>query len=230
MTSRVWELIAADRPAVGTYATLQDTAVVMMLAAAGLDFVRFDPLNHDYCGRFPDLMAAAHEAGLTVWVRVANDPQQVATAAALGVDIVTIPEVHSPSEVVAALDAAREVVPEGSAFAIGGQIEDATGLAAREAIVATDGLRVVHSGRNDLARSLGVPGEPFHPAVLAAEELVVEAAMSAGKQVSLHHPLTEDGIRRARIWWERGARIFTFDTDRAMLARNLEAIAEALAG
>jgi hypothetical protein len=53
--------------------------------------------------------------------------------------------------------------------------------------------------------------------------------MSAGKQVSLHHPLTEDGIRRARRWQHRGARIFSFDTDRALLARDLEAMAAAIA-
>lgn len=229
MTSRVWDRVEAGRPAVGTYVTLRDRAVVTMLAEAGLDFVRFDPHNYDYRGLLPELMAVAHEAGLTVWVRVDNEPQQVADAAALGADIVTIPDVHSSADVVSAVEAACNVVPKGGAFAMGGQIEDATGLAAREAIVATDGLRVVHSGRNDLALSLGVPGEPFHPDVLAAEELVVEAAMSAGKQVSLHHPLTDDGIRRAGVWRERGVRIFSFDTDRALLGRNLAAMAEAIA-
>jgi hypothetical protein len=59
--------------------------------------------------------------------------------------------------------------------------------------------------------------------VLDAEKRIVEAALEAGKQVSLLHPLTPDGIERTLRWIEQGVRILTVDSDYRVLMREYAA-------
>jgi 2-keto-3-deoxy-L-rhamnonate aldolase RhmA len=82
------------------------------------------------------------------------------------------------------------------------QIETKAGLAAAGAIAAVDGVDVVFVGVGDLAMSLGHPGEPDHPTVLAACSDILEATLAAGKvpgifaystELARHH--ADEGFR-----------------------------------
>ena len=52
---------------------------------------------------------------------------------------------------------------------------------------------------------------------------IVEAALAAGKQVSLLHPLTDDGLARMEAWMKQGVNIMTVDSDYRVLIREYSA-------
>jgi 2-keto-3-deoxy-L-rhamnonate aldolase RhmA len=99
------------------------------------------------------------------------------------------------------------------------QIEDVEGLANCKEIVNVAGIDIVQTGRNDLALSLGVPGETDHPKVREAEKRIIGTTLEAGKQVSLMVRLTNQELDEARQWVEQGVRILTIDSDYQVLIR-----------
>lgn len=202
--------------AVGTYLTVDDAGLAESAAVAGLDFVRLDPLNH----RYADVAALASRiagAGAVPWARIGNDPDAVRAVLAAGVLVVTVPEVATVDDAWRVASGAEQARRQG--VLVGGQIESVEGVEHCEAIIGSGLLDVIHTGRNDLSSSMGLPGRPWHEEVLAAEERVVETALAAGLLVSLHHPLDDRGIDRARWWRGRGVQVFSFDTDRRILVR-----------
>jgi len=88
-------------------------------------------------------------------------------------------------------------------------------------IIAVEGVDIIHTGRTDIARAIGVPGEQFHPRVLEVERRIVEATLEAGKQASLLYPLTEQGMELAADLIQLGVRIFALDMDYRVLHRAL---------
>lgn len=63
------------------------------------------------------------------------------------------------------------------------QIETASGLKNARAIAETDGVDAVFVGTSDLAAALGHIGQPNHPEVVEAVELVVQVAADVGKPI-----------------------------------------------
>jgi len=108
------------------------------------------------------------------------------------------------------------------------QIEGRDGLDNYKEIIAVDGVGCVQTGRGDLSLALGVPGDEFNPRVLEAEKRLVLTALEAGKQVSLVHPLTSEGIERMQQWKRQGVQIHTVDADFRVLLREYEAGLKAL--
>lgn len=247
--NRVKSLYESGELALGTYITVPAARVVEALAAAGLDFLRIDaykfPWDYTTMG---DIVRTTRLRGLTPWARVRNDAWEIGRMLDLGVHALTVPGVSSAAEARAITTAAlnpprgqREPsTPEGfasyeeydewaaSELIIGCQIETPEGIANFREIISTPDVAVIHTGRNDIAAALGVPGEQFHPRVLEVERQVVEATLDAGKQPALMYPLTDDGIDRAQHWIERGVRVFALDTDSRVLQRAFTAGAGAL--
>ena len=93
------------------------------------------------------------------------------------------------------------------------QIEGTEGIQNYKEIVKVEGIGCIQTGRNDISRALGVPGEQFHPRVLEMEKRIVDAALEAGKQFWLVHPANDDGIERITRWIEQGVIIHTVETD-----------------
>jgi 4-hydroxy-2-oxoheptanedioate aldolase len=177
-------------------------------------------------------------------VRVANDPVAILSVLEQGAMALTVPDVES-AEMARAVVKASRYPPRGKReisrptrmigepndayfrwadeeLVVSIQIESQAGLDQLDQIVAVDGLDMVQSGRQDLALSLGVPGQPSHPKVVAAEERIVEAAWRAGKWVSLHFPPAPDALERARAWAERGAQCITIGGDVQILFAALK--------
>ena len=63
-------------------------------------------------------------------------------------------------------------------------IETKDGLENIDEIMAVDGIDAFASGSNDLAQSMGLPGQPDHPDVKAAEAAVVDRIHAAGRKTS----------------------------------------------
>ena len=64
------------------------------------------------------------------------------------------------------------------------QLETATAFANLDAILEVDGIDAFAWGSNDLAQSMGLPGQPDHPDVKAAEASVQERIHAAGRKMS----------------------------------------------
>ena len=101
------------------------------------------------------------------------------------------------------------------------QVETGAALAELEAIAAVDGVDGVFIGPADLAASLGHPGAPGHPEVVAAIEDAIRRVTRAGKPAGV---LTlDEGFARRCI--EMGTRFTAVGIDAALLARGAEALA-----
>jgi len=64
------------------------------------------------------------------------------------------------------------------------QLETATAFANLDEILEVDGIDAFAWGSNDLAQSMGFPGQPDHPEVKAAEASVEERIHAAGRKMS----------------------------------------------
>ena len=64
------------------------------------------------------------------------------------------------------------------------QLETATAFSNLDAILEVDGVDAFAWGSNDLAQSMGYPGQPDHPEVKAAEASVQERIHAAGRNMS----------------------------------------------
>jgi 4-hydroxy-2-oxoheptanedioate aldolase len=241
----------AGRAAYGIYVTQPAPALVEIAAQAGLDFVRIDAYHGTMGAETTDsLIRAAYASGITPTVRVANDPVQILSVLEQGAMAITVPDVESAEAARAIVQASRypprgrrEISrptrmigePNESYFrwadeelVVSVQIESRAGLDALEEIATVDGLDMLQSGRQDLALSLGVPGQPSHPKVLEAEERIVEAAWKAGKWASLHFPPAPDAIDRARAMAARGVQVITIGGDVQILFAALKERLEAV--
>jgi 4-hydroxy-2-oxoheptanedioate aldolase len=244
--NRVKQLYRAGKSSFGTYVTFPTAAIVEVAALSGFDFVRFDPYHLHYNPETLENMArTAYAHNVTPWARCRNDPWTIMMTLDAGVQAISIPNTGSAAEARAAVAAAfyppkgeREMsrplrlrglsAPDYLEWAaneliLSCQIEGRDGIDNYREIVKVEGVDCIQTGRGDLSLALGVPGEESHPKVLEAEERIVEAALEAGKQVSLLHSLTPEGIERTQYWIGKGVRILTVDSDYRVLMREYAA-------
>tara|TARA_Y100001934_G_scaffold25637_1_gene28415 strand:+ start:217 stop:978 length:762 start_codon:yes stop_codon:yes gene_type:complete len=94
------------------------------------------------------------------------------------------------------------------------QIETTEGLANLDAIVQTPDVDIIFIGPNDLANSLGHPGNIPHPDVQAAMDKIAAATLNAGKILGLMIYNSEG----ARQWRDKGARFISVPFESVMTA------------
>lgn len=251
--NRVKQLYGEGKTSFGIYVTLPTTAIVEVAALSGLDFVRFDAYHIPFNAEtLADMVRTAYAHGLTPWVRCKNDPWTIMTTLDMGVQAITIPNCGSAAEARAAVAATyyppkgeREMsrplrfrnlsAPEYIEWAaneviLSIQIEGREGVENYAEMVKLDGVDVIQTGRGDLSLALGVPGEEFHPKVVDVEKRIVAAALDAGKQVSLVHPMSDEGFERMARWMEQGVNIITLESDYRALTRIYSAGVKRLKG
>jgi len=90
-------------------------------------------------------------------------------------------------------------------IALIGQIESKAGLDNLAAILTVPGLDMIATGRNDLSQALGVPGQNTHPTVLAAEDLIIQKTLAAGKQPTI----LVKNTKRLQELYNKGVRCFS---------------------
>ena len=121
-------------------------------------------------------------------------------------------------------DAAAELNAANDDVVVFVQIETSRGLDQVEQIAAVDGIDVLWVGDNDLAASLGVPGDFQHPTYLAALDRVAAAAAAAGKTAGF----TTADPAVAEDMLNRGYRVLAFGNDvkvfQAALREGIDAL------
>ncbi len=231
------------RLCLGTCITFGDPTVTETLAH-GLDFVWVDaehnPLTLE---QIQGHILAAKGTGATLLVRVPwNDPVLIKPVLDMGAAGIIVPLVRTADDVRRAVAACR-YPPEGirgygprrpsNYGRLGGpefirrqneavltiaQIEHIEAVNNLDAILAVPGLTTLLIGPNDLAGSMGHPGEPRHPEVLGAIDLVLARAAKAGMPVGL----AAGGEAEEFLHWAtKGVRWLTIGSDFWLMVRAL---------
>jgi 2-keto-3-deoxy-L-rhamnonate aldolase RhmA len=114
------------------------------------------------------------------------------------------------------------------------QLESPGALENYREIVKVDGADIIQFGKHGFAAALGISmdlagyGPTMDPRLEDYEKRVVFAALEAGKQVSLVHSLTPEGIERTLRWIEQGVYVMCMDSDWIILNRDYSNALKAL--
>ena len=226
---------------VASFVLLPRVEVVECLAYAGFDGVIID-LEHGpiAVGDLPPLVAAGQAAGMFVLVRLAEESVSVLGAVLdTGVDGIVLPHVSTVEDARAAVELGR-YPPDGSrslnpyvraahyladdsftdrandTTAVMVMVEGKDGIAALPEIATVPGLDAVFVGPVDLSASLGVPGQPEHPAVIATVADTLRTAADLGVGTAIYCPTP----RAANRWLRTGVRLAVLSADIAMASRG----------
>jgi 2-keto-3-deoxy-L-rhamnonate aldolase RhmA len=106
-----------------------------------------------------------------------------------------------------------------------GLFEDAAGIDQIDQIFAVEGLDALAVGPNDLAFSMGLAAQPWHPEVQRVVDRVIEASRRAGKATGL----PAGDLEQARSHLARGCRIVSVGVG-ALLTPSAKAFMGAIGG
>jgi len=238
--------ILSGRHQVGLWCMIPDSFVTEALAGAGFDWMLLDTEHSpaDVLTVLPQLQAAAAYDVSAVVRPAANDPVLIKRLLDGGAQSLLIPYVQSVAEAEAAVAAVR-YPPEGIRGVAGltrasrfgrvpgyakraaeeicllVQVETRKSLDVIEDIAAVDGVDGIFIGPGDLSASLGHPGEPFHPEVVAAVEGAISRVTAAGKPAGV---LTYD-LDFARRCMALGTLFTAVGADLAILVRGVDRLA-----
>ncbi|RPI44252.1 MAG: 2,4-dihydroxyhept-2-ene-1,7-dioic acid aldolase [Betaproteobacteria bacterium] len=167
--------------------------------------------------RVEELGRAARAGGMTSILRPwSTDPGLVTRYLDCGVGGIQFPHVDDAAAARAAVETVR--CARGARFEetlVAVMVESAHAVQRIESIAAVPGVDVVVIGLADLARSLGHPGTPDHPAVHGAVDRIIAACVGAGAVAGFNLHNWEGGPRLQA----KGVRWFTLHA-RTMLARG----------
>jgi 4-hydroxy-2-oxoheptanedioate aldolase len=213
MTSRphaIKHAIASQGRARGVHMTFAAPSVIELVALLDVDFIYIDGEHGRF--DWADIEAAciaAERHGMTPVARVPDG--QVATVTRFmdrGVKGIIVPHVNSADEARAVVDAAyygplgnrsfggsrplfvygtlddpSHLEQANAGMSVSIMIETREALDAAHEIAAVEGVDYLSFGMMDLAQSLGHPGNPRHPDVVAAVAEASERIRAAGKPV-----------------------------------------------
>lgn len=195
----------------GLFVMIPSPAVVEMVGYAGFDFAILDT-EHGAAGTemLEHQLRAADACGLPALVRTVNpDAGEILRAMEAGACGVLVPHVMTAEGAAAIVSAAHypplgargmattsragrhgtttvashlEQAKERTIVMV--QIEDVAALPNVPAIARTPNIDAVFIGPADLAISMGYPGEPNHPKVVAAIQKIVQEVRDAGQVVA----------------------------------------------
>lgn len=199
--------LRANEPVIGVFMPLPSPQMVEVSAAAGFDFVLIDNEHGPLAAETAYAMVLAAEAsGITPIARVGNrDKQEVLKYLDIGAQGIMSPQIHTAASAEDAV-AATKFVPRGTRGLAGGrafgfgvgmsateaakrindemltliQFEHIDAMDELEEIVRTPDLDVLFVGPNDLAQSMGFPGEPDRSEVTEVADRAVAIAKAAG--------------------------------------------------
>lgn len=206
-TNAVREKLDAGQTVIGCFLPALGPEWVEIVALSGFDFVLLDN-EHGWltaAETYP-LVLAAEANGIEAFTRVGlKDKQEVLKFLDLGVSGVMFPQINSAAEAEAMVAGAKyatrgtrglaggrqfqfgitrpapEVVPDLDQRTLTiVQFEHVDTLNELDAILETPDLDVLFVGPNDLAQSLGLPGQPNHPDVTRVGDEVVARCRARG--------------------------------------------------
>lgn len=167
---------------------------------------------------------AARAAGLTVLLRTESaDPAIVIRYLDCRIDALIVPQVESAAACAALAALADVHAATAPRTALVAQIESVAGHAALDDIATAPGIDAILIGPNDLAASMGRPGQPNDPQVQAAVTDIADRLVALGRPFGL--PVDPGS---AGPWARRGARLFYLSMPQLM-GLGLAAIRKAVA-
>lgn len=243
--------IAAGKQQIGLWCTLPSAYTAEALATCGFDWILFDT-EHSPADPITvlDQLQAVAPYPVSPLVRVAsNNAVLIKRVLDIGAQSLLVPYVQNREEAEQAVAAVR-YPPAGIRGVAGStratrfgkirnyaklaaeelclivQVETRSALDEIEAIAALDGIDGIFIGPADLAASMGFPGEPGHPEVVAAVEDAITRIRKAGKPAGI---LTLDRVFAKRCI-DNGTVFTAVDVDASLLVRQACALAEEFSG
>jgi len=240
LQNRIKKIIREGGVAIAAHGgCFREPEVVELIGQAGYDGIFIDMEHTGFDLRDIQMMVlAAERFGITPMVRTPGfDPAFILRLLDIGVQGIYVPHVSNAKVAREAVSAVR-YTPLGDRGLVGfcraasyGQlplpdhieqsnrevlltvmVEDVEAVNNIEAIAGTDGVDLIAPAPNDLGASLGVPGQPDHPKLVAAMDTMMVAIRKAGKArltLPLANPLFP---RTAAQCKELGARLILCGT------------------
>lgn len=224
--------LASGQPVFGCFLRYAEPSLAEYVALLGWDFLVFDGEHGTLQPRdLEDLCRALELRGVTPLARVTtNQPHIILRFLDSGIHGVHVPWVNTPQGVEQAVRSVK-YAPRGQRGLAGTRasewglseplgayveranretmvvvhIETQDAVDAIEEYVTIDGVDVLFLGPTDLSQSLGHPGNPGHPDVIAAMERVARVVVPSDKVLGIY----AGTAAMTREWLERGARYFT---------------------
>jgi len=234
--------LAENRVQVGVWSTLTDPLATEMVAGCGFDWMLFDTEHSpmDAVSVLPLLQAVAPYPVSAIVRPGALNPSEIKKLLDLGAQTVLVPMVNTAEE--AALAVASVTYPPEGIRGVSGttrasgfgriegyhrkaraeicvlvQVETRAALDQIEAIATVPGVDGIFVGPADLAASLGHPGEPNHPEVIAAVLDAISRIRAAGQPPGIL-TMNREVLARARA---AGAVFLAGDVDLGALKTGL---------
>ena len=218
LTNTVKEKLDAGEKVFGCFIPLPSPEIVEIVALAGFDFALIDNEHGPVSPESAYHMVLAAEArGIPAFARVGlGERQEVLKFLDVGVTGIMAPRVGTAEEAARAI-AYTKYSPVGERglagmrtfdYGLGGplsdsvqaltdrvlnmiQFEDVKTLDHLDEILAVPGMDLLFVGPNDLAQSLGYPGQPHHPDVVKVADEVVARCKNAGVKTGTVAPTVE---------------------------------------
>jgi 4-hydroxy-2-oxoheptanedioate aldolase len=243
--NRFKRALQEGRQQIGLWNSIPGPLVAEMLAGCGFDWVVIDTEHAptDVPDVLPMLQAMAPYPVSPVVRPAANDPVLIKRILDFGAQTLILPYIQSAEEARAAVAAVR-YAPRGMRGVAGLtrasrfgtipdytrradeeiclilQVETALALTRIEEIAAIDGVDGLFIGPSDLAASLGHPGQPGHPEVVAAIEDAIRRIAATGKPPGILTP--DPAFARTCIGW--GTRFTAVGMDIGLLLHGARAL------
>jgi 4-hydroxy-2-oxoheptanedioate aldolase len=245
----VKQKILKGETALGLYICIPSPTLVELAGYAGFDFVRID-VSHSAVGpsALEHMIRAAEISGVTPMARVDYDPVLIGHVLEMGIQGIVVPGVASSETAMQVVKAARfhpmgdrglfsspRVAKHGYISAheyaqwsneevlLGIQIESKDAVDRLDEILRVEGIDMIHSGRADMAKSLGVTGQRNHPMVLATEQKVFDVAREHGKNISVHlDPTAANLAETIATWRAKGAEAITLGHDITLIKKAFD--------
>jgi 4-hydroxy-2-oxoheptanedioate aldolase len=244
--NRFKQALRAGRQQIGIWNALPDRSVVELLAGSGFDWMMLDTEHSaaDPITMLGLLQAVAPYPVAPVVRPASNDTVLIKRFLDVGAQTLLVPYVQTAAEAQAAVAAVR-YPPRGvrgiSSISRATRFGRVAGYAARadseicllvqvetvetieriEEIAAVDGVDGLFVGPGDLAATLGYPGEPGRPEVVAVIEDTIRRIVAAGKPAGILTP--DPAIARRCI--ALGTTFTAVGIDAQILARATEKLA-----
>lgn len=225
--------LMSNQIVIGAAMSIPSPELVELSAAVGFDFVSID-IEHEPMSKAAvvQMIRAAEAFDITPIVRVAKDPDLILQYMDAGAQGIHVPLCSSPADLRSLVEWTR-FYPQGKRtfyatgrsanYAMGiddrawsqeaneqllviAMIEEAEALPHLDEMLSIPHVDVIHIGPKDLWQSMGMPDARVVDETVAR---ITEAAVSAGKQVSLQFRLTPDLIRKVGEYVLRGGRMVT---------------------
>lgn len=235
--------LAGGDQQLGLWCSLASAYTAEVVAGSGFDWLLFDTEHSqaDVADVLEQLQAVATYPVSAVVRPPSNDAVAIKRLLDVGAQTLLIPQVNSADEARSAVAATRYppygvrgvagltratrfgriagyAQQAGQELCVLVQVETGEALDQLDAILGVDGVDAVFVGPADLAASLGHPGEPGHPTVVAAVEDAITRIVAAGVPAGV---LTSE-VGFARRCIELGTTFTAVGVDIGVLARGTE--------